>query len=484
MAINYLFGSAATVTISNGDHTFLMPDSSIRAGSDGVHLLSPGTFVTTFHNLGTVLAGSDGVEVFSAYSRIVNFGVINSIFNGIRINSSDAFASHRIVNYGSITALLPITTAASAAYDLSVTNSGSLVSINDAHILLDNANLGNIEVVNSGYMKGGELGMSATGLATLINTGSIITTLIDADSGSSARISNSGEIVDALGDAGGLVLRTGDSGDTVTNSGSIIGSVDLNAGADLYRGMGSGFVTLGVDGDVGNDTLIGAAGKDHFDGGGNNDLLVGHGDDDTLLGDAGFDTLLGGEGNDSLDGGNNADTMNGNAGSDTLRGGFGNDLLVGQEGDDLLDGGPGNDIMDGGSGDDVLEGGTSNDILRGRAGEDDLAGGEGLDLLTGGQGADNFVFRSVADAGLGATRDQILDFEQGSDLIIVAGLHPGVFEFRGTAGFAPSGNPELRLFETPTGSTIVQMDADGNGSVDAEIRVAAVIGLTEADFVL
>ncbi|MFC0158013.1 hypothetical protein ACFFKB_08590 [Mameliella alba] len=77
---------------------------------------------------------------------------------------------------------------------------------------------------------------------------------------------------------------------------------------------------------------------------------------------------------------------------------------------------------------------------------------------------------------MGALRNQVLDFEQGVDLIIVAGLSPGIFEFRGTAGFAPSGNPELRLFETPTGSTIVQLGA--------EIRVANVTGLTADDFVL
>ncbi|SMX31673.1 hypothetical protein MAA8898_04279 [Maliponia aquimaris] len=94
------------------------------------------------------------------------------------------------------------------------------------------------------------------------------------------------------------------------------------------------------------------------------------------------------------------------------------------------------------------------------------------------------MFRSLAETVVGVNRDQILDFQKGQDLIIVAGLHPGVFEFRGTLPFAPSGNPELRLFETATGSTIVQMDADGNGSVDAEIRVANVTGLTAVDFVL
>jgi serralysin len=167
-----------------------------------------------------------------------------------------------------------------------------------------------------------------------------------------------------------------------------------------------------------------------------------------------------------------------------LEGGANNDILVGQDGSDFLDGGGDNDTMDGGNGDDVLEGGDGNDILRGRNGEDELAGGLGRDFLTGGQGVDNFVFRALAETEVGANRDQILDFEQGVDLIVVAGLSPGVFEFRGTAAFAPSGNPELRVFETATGSTIVQIDGDGNGVADAEIRVGGVTGLTADDFVL
>ena len=176
--------------------------------------------------------------------------------------------------------------------------------------------------------------------------------------------------------------------------------------------------------------------------------------------------------------------MNGNAGDDSILGEDGNDILVGQDGSDLLEGGDGLDTMDGGTGDDTLEGGDGNDILRGRNGEDELAGGDGRDFLTGGQGADSFVFRALTDTVVGANRDQILDFEQGVDLIVVAGLSPGVFEFKGTGAFGPNGNPELRLFETPTGATIVQIDADGDGVADAEIRVAGVTGLTADDFVL
>ncbi|WP_280739651.1 M10 family metallopeptidase C-terminal domain-containing protein [Mameliella alba] len=185
-----------------------------------------------------------------------------------------------------------------------------------------------------------------------------------------------------------------------------------------------------------------------------------------MFGGINDDTIFGGSGDDCIDGWPQNDTVNGGSGNDTILGGTGDDLLVGQDGDD------------------VLEGGDGNDILRGRAGEDELAGGLGRDFLTGDQGADFFVFRSLAETVVGANRDQILDFEQGVDLISVAGLSPGVFEFRGTAAFAPSGNPELRLLETATGSTIVQLDNDGDGLADAEIRVANVTGLTADDFVL
>ena len=266
----------------------------------------------------------------------------------------------------------------------------------------------------------------------------------------------------------------------VINTGEIIGNIEA---VNTYIGKG-GLVIGTVQGSGGADTLIGGDAADDLDGGRGVDLLVGHGGDDTLTGGRAADILLGGDGNDKLDGGEDNDTLNAHAGSDTLFGGDGDDILVGQDGDDYLDGGTDNDTMDGGAGDDTLEGGDGNDILRGRAGEDELAGGLGRDFLTGGQAADTFVFRSLAETVIGANRDQILDFEKDLDVISVAALSPGVFEFRGTAAFDPDGNPELRLRETANGSTIVELDADGDGVTDAEIRVSYVTGLTADDFVL
>jgi serralysin len=160
-------------------------------------------------------------------------------------------------------------------------------------------------------------------------------------------------------------------------------------------------------------------------------------------------------------------------------------VLVGKDGADYLSGGNDNDMLDGGGGNDTLYGDHGNDILRGDTGEDILFGGLGRDFLTGGEGADSFDFATVDASVVGANRDQILDFEQGVDVIDVTGLSPDVFEFRGTAAFDVAGaNPELRLFETSTGSTILQIDINGDGITDAEIRIASVTGLTASDFLL
>ncbi len=436
--------------------------------------------------------GTIDIDVTTA-ANVVNHGIIHSS-NSDAINFLDSGGGARfnLVNSGKITSndgeavdadvgisfmyLSNSGLIAGESHALSLTadvgntnnqvlnNSGIIEGISNTALEFFFGNNGGFQITNSGTISGWENGLSTTR---------------DTD----VRILNSG-LIEARGTFStneAIQLDGGD--DVIRNTGTILGNVTLQAGDDHIDNNG-GVINGIVDGGAGNDTMAGGDGTDEFSGGDNGDTIVGRGGDDILNGDGGEDLILGGAGNDDIEGGADNDTINGNAGDDSIYGDGGNDVLVGQDGSDYLEGGDGLDTMDGGNGDDVLEGGSGNDILRGRAGEDNLAGGLGLDLLTGGQDADSFVFRSTAETVVGASRDQILDFEQGVDLIVVSGLSPGVFEFRGTAAFAPSGNPELRLFETPTGSTIVQFDTDGNGSVDAEIRVANVIGLTASDFVL
>ncbi|MBO9468071.1 hypothetical protein J7443_22785 [Tropicibacter sp. R15_0] len=78
-----------------------------------------------------------------------------------------------------------------------------------------------------------------------------------------------------------------------------------------------------------------------------------------------------------------------------------------------LAGGDGADALVGGYGDDMIAGGLGNDTLTGGAGNDILIDGEQVDTLRGGAGADTFVL------GSDGVRDQILDFQRGTDRLVL-----------------------------------------------------------------
>jgi Ca2+-binding RTX toxin-like protein len=269
-----------------------------------------------------------------------------------------------------------------------------------------------------------------------------------------------------------------------------------------------------------------------------NDILNGGGGDDMLFGGSGDDRLLGGTGDDELQGGDGADRLFGADGRDVLVGGAGNDILNGQAGVDAAAGGAGSDKyyvddendavvekagegMDtvyasanytlaadsaveqlratadsmglvltgnelanqihGAAGSDTLNGMDGDDIMRGNNGADTLSGGLGRDALFGGTGADTFVFRSAAEAGNGALRDQIKDFEDGADLIDLSEFGVG-FDFIGGATF--SGNAgELRTYNAGS-NTFVAGDLDGNRAADFQIVLIGLHALDETDFIL
>ncbi|MGB3493251.1 MAG: DUF4394 domain-containing protein [Elainellaceae cyanobacterium] len=102
----------------------------------------------------------------------------------------------------------------------------------------------------------------------------------------------------------------------------------------------------------------------------------------------GSNSLNGDGGNDVLIGGVDEDALSGGSGNDVLMGGFSGDTLRGNNGDDFLTGDRGNDVLNGGAGNDIAEGGRRKDTLRGRGGDDLLKGGVGKDSIRGNQGAD------------------------------------------------------------------------------------------------
>ena len=197
---------------------------------------------------------------------------------------------------------------------------------------------------------------------------------------------------------------------------------------------------LDLDGDAGNDTLLGGPESvDSLTGGpGDDELLGGAGSDffregpqasgsDVLRGGPGFDHVLyagrrrdvaadpDGDRDDGEVGENDrissdVEALSGGSGNDRLStvgarglragdvpspvwdaelyGGRGNDRLVGQAARERLYGDAGADFLDGAGGSDDLDGEAGNDRLRGGTGDDGLAGGAGDDRLDGELGSD------------------------------------------------------------------------------------------------
>tara|TARA_R110002124_G_scaffold59119_2_gene163734 strand:+ start:524 stop:4273 length:3750 start_codon:yes stop_codon:yes gene_type:complete len=212
-------------------------------------------------------------------------------------------------------------------------------------------------------------------------------------------VTNSGRIV------GMIDLARGD--DTLINSGSITGEVWLGYGADVYDGRGGTHVGA-IHGSFGNDVLTGGDGAD---------VLFGEDGDDVISGGAGNDFLQGGRGDNVIDGGTGIDTLI-YAG---LTRGVDLDLAAGTataagrdqiSGIENVYGSIWADHLRGDAGSNLLFGSDGADILDGRGGADTLAGGAGADTLTGGDGDDTFVF------GTGDGADVITDLSTGDRLVI------------------------------------------------------------------
>lgn len=154
--------------------------------------------------------------------------------------------------------------------------------------------------------------------------------------------------------------------DVIFVKGGALIAIDALGGNDLICGGAQE-----LDAGPGNDQMVGVFG---FVSGGSGDDYVfnernfpvnpGHGT--VLNGDEGNDIIVGSNFNDRYDGDSaNTDFLNGGPGNDTIRGRNGDDVISGGDGDDRIIAGAHNDDIDGGAGRDNCDGGKNRDTATG-----------------------------------------------------------------------------------------------------------------------
>ena len=245
----------------------------------------------------------------------------------------------------------------------------------------------------------------------------------------------------AAGEAGRDIV-VGQAGDDEVAAGAQFVLADLDdviAAGEIEAG--SGLLGEWLDGNDGEDVLVGGADNDVLEGGAGADVLVGGGGDDNLLGDAELNlvsinwsvarevngssyllvytdatnSLSPNGADDEIYGGAGADWLLGHLGDDYLDGGADADVLFGHEGFDVLFGGAGDDVLSGDDGaiasdqhaDDYLDGEDGNDVIFGNGGADELYGGAGDDQLHGDDASVDALYQGA----------DYLDGEDGNDAL-------------------------------------------------------------------
>jgi Ca2+-binding RTX toxin-like protein len=332
-------GAETAVRFINGGNIDLA--GSLSAGMTGVALIGSGsgsTFVNGPSGLLEVRATGNnvhaaGVKNAATSSRVENFGTIevSGDYTAYGV-MADTWALAQVANAG----IVRVTSGAlgvgiSAGQWAEVINSGLIEVSGTTSAAGIHTTTNTQTVVNSGTIKvttsaGSAIGIDALFGRLAVNNSGVIEAATAINSRFyDDRIDNTGTII------GVVSLGAGD--DVVANHGRMVGAVNLGDGADRYEGALSNY---------------GA----------------------TVNGDAGDDYLIGGRGGDTLSGGTGNDTIYGGLAGDTLSGGDGNDKLYGEDGNDILYGGLGDDLLDGGAGDDILIAGNGKNVIRGGTGTD------------------------------------------------------------------------------------------------------------------
>lgn len=388
----------------DGIATIIENEGTISGDFNGINIANGNTASASIENEGLI----------TSESRAVNIGGVGGfLFNEGEILTSLSPRNGTV--YGDVTGLnIFIENDRRGVIDVGEGNDGDAISLELG------ANV-NGSVINEGLIQGRGVPIGnnqsaavrlywvpASGAETSIFNGDIInegtltaenaaTVIIQEQTQLNGEIINEGTIIGGAIEDGKLAIdvREAVGGVTVINEGEIEGNVELSGEDDTFNGI-DGEVIGVVNGNGGNDIVLGGDEEDVISGGSENDFLDGDRENDTLSGDEGNDFIVGAQDDDVLEGGD------------------GNDFFFGLDGNgnDTSSGGLGNDFVRGGNDNDQIFGEQHNDVLFGNNGDDIISGGAGINLVSGGGGSDRFV---LEPGGL----TTIIDFELGEDLLVL-----------------------------------------------------------------
>lgn len=367
-----------------GDSAIIQADGSVLATGTygtGVYLNGYATDSTLIVN-GFVYGTLEGVYSLGSSVNITINGQVVGGSTGISMNSGDLYISPTGVVTGG---------DALSISGASVVNDGTLNGTGNEAVQFSSGSLYNNGLISS---NGWSIFYTADGIGSINNTGTIqgdLLTYYAATNAIHLNIDNSGDWDGSLG------LTPGD--DSVTNTGTITGDVNLGDGTNMLDSR-YGFIGGDVSGGSGIDTILlgagdstitGGAGGDTIDGGAGIDTVAyntsGSGVTVNLLtgaasrGDAQGDHISNVE---NVMGTIYKDVLTGNDGNNVLNGLVGTDTLIGNGGDDtLIMLGGGRAIIDGGSGNDLIQLNTYDAAVYGNAFNSmtEVNGGTGYDTL-------------------------------------------------------------------------------------------------------
>ncbi len=239
-----------------------------------------------------------------------------------------------------------------------------------------------------------------------------------------------------------------------------------------------------IDGDAGNNNLVGTDGDDTINagvgidtvnGGAGNDLLIVDYSSNTYTGTnpgAGLRTssILPNSDPLSFDGvysANRAGSFDlltfSNIERFQITGTIADDMIATGAGNDTINGGVGNDTIDGGAGNDILNGGAGNDTIDNNRGIDTIDGGEGIDTLVNSDFSSSTESLAFVDTGVTHTPINLIDGSSVSNTEHFINLITG------------SGNDTINFTQTQTINNNISTGS-GDDTINAGVGIDTVNG--------